>query len=132
MDAELFKAAVRMAISLPLVAALAYFILKYSLGRRTSGPFGRRRMRVLEQAALGPKATLTLVQVGQEYYLLAHLDGAVTVIKEMHELPEVLADSTPAGPEFNNMVQLFASGMSKLINRDRAPSSRSVGERRER
>ena len=107
MDAELFKAAVRMAISLPLVAALAYFILKYSLGRRTASPFGQRRMRVLEQAALGPKATLTLVQVGQEYYLLAHLDGAITVVKEMGELPEVLADSSTTGPEFNNMVNLL-------------------------
>lgn len=133
MDQELFKAAVRMAISLPLVAALAYFILRYSLGRRATGLFGQRRMRLLEQVPLGPKATISLIQVGQRYYLLAHLDGAMNVVKEMDELPEVIPEFTQSAPEFQNIVSFFSAGWLRFKDRRKKASDKQVeGERRER
>lgn len=133
MDQELFKAAVRMAISLPLVAALAYFILKYSLGRRATGLMGQRRLRLLEQVPLGPKATISLIQVGQRYYLLAHQDGAMTVVREMDELPGVIPECTQSAPEFRKIVSFFSAGWLKLKDRRKKASDKQVeGERRER
>lgn len=126
MDAEIFKAALRMVISLPLVAALAYFAIKYGLGRRATVSFGQRRMRLLEQAPLGHKASLSLVQAGNKYYLLAHQDGTVTVVKEMDALPEVIAESTTAVPEFQNLTNLISAGIGRIR------SMRTEGERRDR
>lgn len=126
MDAEIFKAALRMVISLPLVAALAYFAIKYGLGRRATGTFGQRRMRLLEQAPLGPKVSLSLVQVGKRFYLLAHQDGAVAVVKEMDTLPEVIADNATAAPELQNLTTLISTGIDKIRG------MRTEGKRRER
>jgi flagellar protein FliO/FliZ len=87
MDEEILRAVIRLAISLPLVAALAYLAVKYGLGRRTVGTGRQRHMKVVEQLALGPKVSLSLVQVGESYYLLAHQDGSTVLIKELQEIP---------------------------------------------
>ena len=88
-DGELFWAVVRLAVTLPLVAFLAYLAVRYGLGRRLAQARGRR-MRVIEQVPLGLKATLTLVQVGRHYYLLAQQEGGVTLLQEFDQLPEAI------------------------------------------
>ncbi len=81
-------AAVKIIVLLPLVAALAYFSIKYGLARRPFYYGGNRRMRLVEQVAIGPKTAVSLVEVGGRYILLAHSDNAFHVIRELDELPE--------------------------------------------
>lgn len=85
----------RLAVALPLVLLLCVVLLKYLVPRMLSGMAGARRMRVVEQLSLGPKTGMSLVRVGGRYYLLAYHEGAVTVVKEMDELPEVCGTETP-------------------------------------
>jgi flagellar protein FliO/FliZ len=85
----------RLAVALPLVLLLCVVLLKYLVPRMLSGMAGARRMRVVEQLSLGPKTGMSLVRVGGRYYLLAYHEGAVTVVKEMDELPEVFQTETP-------------------------------------
>jgi len=101
------KAAVRLAISLPLVAALSYLAIKYGLGRRTVGVQKRRHMRVVEQVSLGPKVSLSLVQVGENYFLLAHQDGSTVLVKEMKEIPAELSNEHAGMPV--NIFSTFAN-----------------------
>lgn len=99
MDDEMLRAIARLAVSLPLVAALAYFAIKYGLGRRSVGMYRRRYMRVVEQLPLGPKVLLSLVQVGDKYYLLAHQDGSTILLAEMDEMPaEIMFESRSTAP----------------------------------
>ncbi len=96
MDKELFWAAVRLVLSLPLVIVLAYLTIKYGLARRQwLFPGARRRMRVLEQLSLGPRTGLSLIQVGREYFLIAFHDGKITLVKEFTQLPEELPVVVP-------------------------------------
>lgn len=97
MDSELLAAAVRIIITLPLVAALAYFLIKYGLARRSFLPAGQRRMRLVEQVPLGPKTFLSLVEVGGRYILLAHSENGFCVIRESEDPPGPLAQQE-AGP----------------------------------
>jgi len=87
----------RLAVALPLVLLLCVVVLKYLVPRTLSGFAGGRRMRVVEQLSLGPKTGMSLVRVGGRYYLLAYHEGAVTVVKEMDELPEACGTETPDG-----------------------------------
>jgi len=90
-NGELYWALIKLLVSLPLVLALAYFFLKYVLGRGSYfSPAGTRRMKVLEQLTLGPKAALSLVEVGGRYYLIAHHEGGISLLQELEELPGVL------------------------------------------
>jgi len=86
-DDELLRAAVKIIIALPLVTALAYFLIKYGLARRPFSVGQNRRMRVVEQIAIGPKTMLSLVEVGGQYMLLAHSDSGIKLIKELDQLP---------------------------------------------
>jgi flagellar protein FliO/FliZ len=89
MSSDLVWAMVRVLVALPLVLGLAYLVLKYGIARRYVMTTGNRRMRLVEQLPLGPKATLSLVTLGDAYFLLAHQDGSITLIKELGELPEL-------------------------------------------
>ena len=100
MDKELLVAAVKMIIMLPLVTALAYFLIKYGLARRSFIPGGQRRMRLIEQIPLGPKAFLSLVEVGGRYVLLAHSESGFQVIREMDDLPAPLPQEDARAVEF--------------------------------
>lgn len=86
-NSELVWAVVRLCVALPLVLLLAYVVLKYGLSRRYAVLPGKSRMKLVEQLPLGPKATLSLVALGDKYYLLAHQDNAVSLVKELEELP---------------------------------------------
>ncbi|BAF60258.1 MAG: flagellar biosynthetic protein FliO [Pelotomaculum sp.] len=88
MSAELVRAVVRLLLALPLVLAAAYLVLKYGLARRYPVIAGSRRLKLLEQLPLGPKTVLSLVSLGDKYYLFAHQDNSVSLVKELEELPE--------------------------------------------
>jgi len=89
MSGDLIWAVVRLLVALPLVLGMAYLILKYGLARRYATSPGGRRMKLVEQLPLGPKTVLSLVALGNRYYLLAHQDHTVQLIKELDELPEL-------------------------------------------
>ncbi|MEW5762006.1 MAG: flagellar biosynthetic protein FliO [Bacillota bacterium] len=91
---DFWAAFLRLLIALPLTLLLAYGALKFALPRRFPLASGRR-MRLVEQLPLGPKAGLWLVQVGEKYYLLAQGEGGVAVVREYDALPEAIA-ATPA------------------------------------
>ncbi|MDQ7792507.1 MAG: flagellar biosynthetic protein FliO [Clostridia bacterium] len=87
---ELFWAGLRLAVTLPLVLLLCYLVLRYALPKCMAGFGSGRRMRVVEQLPLGPKASLILVRVGSRYYLLVHQEGSVALVQEYDELPETI------------------------------------------
>lgn len=87
MNNELIWAAVRVFVALPIVLILAYLLIKYGLSRRYSFISGSNRMKLVEQLSLSPKATLSLVELGDKHYLLAHQDNTVQLIKELDRLP---------------------------------------------
>lgn len=88
MSGDLIWAMVRLVVALPLVLGLAYMVIKYGLARRYMAPAGKRRMKLVEQLSLGPKATLSLVELGGKFYLLAHQDNCISLVKEISELKE--------------------------------------------
>ncbi|MCD5406085.1 MAG: flagellar biosynthetic protein FliO [Desulfotomaculum sp.] len=91
MDQEIFYAFLRMLIILPLVAGLAYLVIKYGLARRwnPAGVAKRRHsaIKVIEQVPLGSKGLLSLIEIGGKYYLLAHSETSFELIKEFETPP---------------------------------------------
>lgn len=104
MDMDILNAAIRMIIALPLVTALAYFLIKHGMGRRAAFPWGKRRMRLIEQVHIGPKTSISLVEVGGSYILMAHSDNGFHVIREMDELPEPLSSRDQETPDIRGML----------------------------
>lgn len=95
MSSDLIWAVVRLLVALPLVLLMAYLVLKYGLARRYAVVTGKSRMKLVEQLPLGPKTVLSLVGLGGKYYLLAHQDNSIHLIKELDELPlkeKIVAD----------------------------------------
>lgn len=88
MSGDLIWAVVRLLVALPLILGMAYLVLKYGLARRYLVTTGNRRMKLVEQLPLGPKTTLSLVTLGGRFYLLAHQDNAISLVKELDELKE--------------------------------------------
>jgi flagellar protein FliO/FliZ len=113
-------ALLRLAVALPLVLLLCFVVLKYLVPRTLSGFMSARRMRLVEQLPLGPKTGLSLVRVGGRYYLLAYHEGAVTVVREMDELPELL-EAEP------NPRVLSAGPIGRLFSGSRAGSREGSG-----
>ncbi|MDD4334568.1 MAG: flagellar biosynthetic protein FliO [Desulfotomaculaceae bacterium] len=89
MNSDLVWAMVRMLVTLPIVLGLIYLVLKYGLARRYVTTNGQRRMKLVEQLPLGPKSALSLVTLGGVYYLLAHQENSVSLVKELGKLPEM-------------------------------------------
>jgi len=87
MNSDLIWAAVRVLVALPVVLFMAYLVLKYGLARRYAVTPGKNRMKLVEQLPLGPKTVLSLIGLGEKYYLLAHQDNTIQLIKELDELP---------------------------------------------
>jgi len=123
MNSDLIWAIVRMLVALPLVLGMAYLVLKYGFARRYVTTSGNRRMRLVEQLPLGPKTTLSLVTLGGAYFLLAHQDNSITLIKELGELPELegiriasVVELTPhAIGEYNRLQESGNEGEKKSI-----------------
>lgn len=103
MSGELIWAVVRLLVALPLILGMAYLVLKYGLGRRYLVTTGNRRMKLVEQLPIGPKTTLSLVALGGKFYLLAHQDNAISLVKELDELQEpeekIIGDIVELNPQ---------------------------------
>lgn len=112
-DREFFWALLRLAIALPLVAGLAYLAVRYGLGRRVLMGRGRY-MQVIEQLPLGPKAYLTLVQVGRRYYLLAQQESSLILLQEFERLPEPLPQDAFTAHQFR---EEFIAALKRLKTR---------------
>lgn len=121
MSGDLIWAVVRLLVALPLVLGLAYLVLKYGLARRYVITSGYRRMKLVEQLPLGPKTTLSLVGLGGRYYLLAHQDNSISLVKELNELPE------PEESKVGNIVELTPRTIEEF---DRLQKSGESGEAR--
>lgn len=119
MDMDILSAAVRMIIALPLVTALAYFLIKHGLGRRSALPGGKICMRLVEQIPIGPKASISLVEVGGRYILLAHSDNGFYVIREMDELPEPVSAQNQEIIDMKGMLERLklSAGRGELIGK---------------
>lgn len=119
MDMDILSAAVRMIIALPLVTALAYFLIKHGLGRRSALSGGKRSMRLVEQIPIGPKASISLVEVGGRYILLAHSDNGFQVIREMDEPPEPLSAQDHEAIDMRGMLDnlKLSAGRGELIGK---------------
>ena len=94
-NSDLIWAVVRLFVALPIVLIIAYLVIKYGLSRRYSVAGGNKnRMRLIEQLPLGPKAVISLVALGDKYYMLAHQDNSVQLLKELDTLPGLDKRST--------------------------------------
>lgn len=80
---ELYKAYLRLLVAFPLVILLAYFGLRFLLSRFAPDWSAGKKIRVVEKTALHPRAFLYVVQVGENYFLLAATQTSVTFIKDL-------------------------------------------------
>jgi len=113
---EMIGAALRLLIVLPLVTAMAYFFIKYGLARRSRVINGSRRMRIIEQLPIGPKAFLTLVEVGGSYLLLAQHEKGVSVLEHMDDLPNPVAPGEK-DIDFKEILSAASKGINLLSSR---------------
>jgi len=79
-------AIVRVIIFLPLVIGLIFLSLKYGLGKNGQNS-GFSQMRIADRIYLGPKSALYVVQVAEQYFLLASTEKQITILKELAEYP---------------------------------------------
>ncbi|MEW6725544.1 MAG: flagellar biosynthetic protein FliO [Bacillota bacterium] len=88
MTMDLIGAVLRLVVALPLTILLIYVCLHFLAAAKPVGWTGKRRMRVIEQLPLGGKSRISLVRVGDAYYLLGHGENGTTLLKEFQDLPE--------------------------------------------
>lgn len=121
MNEDLIWAVVRLLLALPLVLGLAYLVLKYGLAKRYATMPGNRRIKLVEQLPLGPKTVLSLVALGGRYYLLAHQDNSVSLIKELDELPE------PEDSKIGDIVELTPKTVEELDRIQKSEGLSGIG-----
>jgi len=79
-------ALIRIIICLPIVLILIYLVIKFGLARNYSRSQGK--LKVLEQVILAPKATINVVKVGDEYFLIGSTEKDITLLKQLEDYPE--------------------------------------------
>lgn len=88
-DQQIFWSFVKLLISLPVVLALAYFGIKIVLANKKFGfANSAKQMKLIEQLALGPKTVLSIVKIGEDYYLVGSQDNSVNLLKELKDYQE--------------------------------------------
>ncbi|MEG6520916.1 flagellar biosynthetic protein FliO [Desulfotomaculum sp. 1211_IL3151] len=93
MDNETLWLFIKVITLLPLILVMAYLTIKYGLSRAGGAAMGSKYMRRVDHLPLGPKAGLTLVEIGGRYYLVACQENHVTLLKEFDALPEQINTS---------------------------------------
>ena len=69
-----------------LILALAYFATRFLAGRMAAGGLAMgRRLKVLEQTAVGKDQKLLLVRLDDRVYFLAVTPGGASVLRELTE-----------------------------------------------
>ncbi len=89
-ESQLFLIVLKLIVALIFVLVLVYFSLRFGFARFYAPESRASRMKVIDQLYLAPKTLLILVQVGEEYFLLASSQGQVNAIKELAKEPMVL------------------------------------------
>ncbi len=117
MDKETLIALIRIIIILPIVAALAYFFIKYGLGRRVWANGRRQRMKVVDQLHLGPKTALSLVEIDGKYILISHSENSSSLIKELDRLPEAIEQPELRKIEWQSLINKAKETIHRLKNR---------------
>lgn len=106
MEWNLWEAVIRIIVYLPIVALLAYLVIKYGVAKNYSRSKGN--LRLLEQVVLLPKATINIVKVGEEYLVVSATEQEINVIKHLNDYQE----NEP--PEFqfylNDTIRRFTRG----------------------
>jgi len=89
-EGELLLPVLKIIITLVVVICLAYASIRFGLSKIYI-PSGRTNyMKIIEQLYLGPKTLLILIQVGEEYFLLASSNGQISWLKNLAGKPETL------------------------------------------
>lgn len=86
MELEIFKAAVRLFIALPIILLLIYLIIKYGLANKRLGFVSHKKnavIEVIEQVPLGMRNVLCLVKVADKFYLLSYSETHASLIGEL-------------------------------------------------
>ena len=113
--AEQYRLLFNLAVALPLVVLLAYFLLRYGL-RWMAPSLGRGNLVVLKKIALDARSALYLVKTGPGAILIGVASGGMVYLKEFdsRELAQLLGDEDEGrtGAE-------FASIWKKVTGRNR-------------
>ncbi|ABO50907.1 hypothetical protein Dred_2397 [Desulforamulus reducens MI-1] len=113
MDNETIWLFIKVFTLLPLILVLAYITIKYGLARTRGFTIGTRYMRRVDHLPLGPKAGLTLVEVGGRYYLVAFQENSISLLKEFDTLPESISASSPATGSVTNFKDILYQHMKQ-------------------
>jgi|LSQX01.2.fsa_nt_gb flagellar biosynthetic protein FliO len=110
-------AIIRLIVCLPVVGLLAYLFIKFSLTKTYLKRQGY--MQTIEQIALTPKATLSIVKVGNEHLLLSVSEGGVNLIKQIEDYQEDCQEELQQGQDCTKVFQFqsYLCDAVKKINR---------------
>ena len=115
MISDIYWYFLKLIFALPVVLFLAYYIVKFGLSRRFHLTGKGRSMQVIEQLPLGPKSVLSIVQVGQFYYLLAQQENGIVMLEKTDHLPEtVITNNHSQGGWSDNFKTVLAEKLSGL------------------
>ncbi len=100
-EGEFFLVVLKLIVTLVVILCLAYLSIRFGLSKIYT-PSGRTNyMKIIEQLYLGPKILLILVQVGEEYFLLASSNGQISGMKNLAGKPETLELNASADEKEN-------------------------------
>ncbi len=111
MSGEVLELFIRLLIVLPIILILMFLVFKFGISRKLAGTDGVKRMRLVEHLPLGTKSVLSIVEVGEKYYLIAHNDRGFELIKELDEIPGSVGEATP--PSFSKIFSNLTGGGGK-------------------
>lgn len=100
LEGSFWGALIRTVIFLPLVILAAYFFIKYGLTKKY---FVKKKshLKIIERVYLSNKAFLSIVQVGDKYFLIGSTENQVTLLKEFSDYPKTLTEDDRRG--FDNV-----------------------------
>ena len=87
MESDLWGAFIRIIVCLPIVGILAYLFIKFGFTRNYSRRKGN--LEIVEQITLLPKATISIVKVGNEYLLLSATESEIILVKQLDGYQEI-------------------------------------------
>lgn len=102
-----WESLVRILLFLPLVLVLAYLMIKFGLSRSLIRQQGRH-LKVIDQVALSPKATINVVKVADKYYLIGATENQIVYLKEIDTYPE--EDKRETSHRFVEVLKKFKGG----------------------
>ena len=96
MGSDIYWYLLKLVFALPVVLFLAYYIVRFGLTRRYHLNSRGRSMQVIEQLPLGPKSVLSIVQVGEFFYLLAQQENSIVMLEKTDFMPNNIVFNNPA------------------------------------